>query len=309
MPIESPKQYNMQDDSENSELGSNEIIFKEKVKTARIKAENLLNKAKESSNDEDIEKAEEALNSYRELVYKLRPESQESQEIMGINIEKNLERYNAFYTEHNIDIPDTFEQEIKEIWNNNQEKIKQSIEQEGYDDILLIPPHELKDINDKTTGEYNKTYESENFKSGGSFEGVKDTKENKTRIVLIHRKNAENMERPELNETKNKSIYELCNANTDKEKEDIDNLIKEGKPLPIDGLTLSEYMIADRIHFKETGKHLDNKSSWTWTPASYSGSRAVSSSWAPGDSRVFVYAREPGSSYSLLGRRSSRTYF
>jgi hypothetical protein len=215
-----------------------------------------------------------------------------------LSLEKNLERFTNFYTQHNIDIPPDFNQTITEIWNKNADKIKQAIEEEGFDDVLLIPPYETTDINEKTTSEYAETFEGRNISE------ITDTKPNQPRIVLIHRKNAENLERPELAKTKDKSIYDLCNATTEQERENINNLIQNKQPLPIDGLTLGEYLIADRLHFKETGNHLDNTNSWTWLPASYSGSRVVSS----GGSQVVVDADDPGDSLSLLGARSSRTF-
>lgn len=161
--------------------------------------------------------------------------------------------------------------------------------------------------NDKTT----KDYTDKQGDKTKTFEGVpiseiKDTKPNKTRIVLVHKKGAHNLERPELQETRNKSIYDLCNATTEQEKEHINNLIENNQPLPIDGLTFGEYLIYDRQYFKETGKHLDEET-FTWLSGSTKGSSVVYSDWYLGDSRVGVHSLSPGYSGSGRGLRSSCT--
>ncbi len=275
--------------------------------------------------DEATSKAQQLLKQYREVIYKLKPESNPvpksisanyeykgTTETIEINLESNLERYKSFYTEHQIVIPDNFEFEIRRIWAENADKIKQAIEKGGFDDVLFIPPYNTADINQKTTeqGDYvnngkpTKTYE------GATISTITDTKPNQPRIVLIHRKGAANLERPELFETKTQSIYDLCKATTDAEKEKIKELIKNKKPLPINGLTFAEYLIADRIHFKETGKHLDdiNEDSYTWLPGSYSGAAVVHSHWLPVNSRIVVAAHVPRFSDSVLGCRSACTF-
>lgn len=40
----------------------------------------------------------------------------ESQEIMGLDIERGLESFLAFYQKHNIDLPPDFEEKIRDIW-------------------------------------------------------------------------------------------------------------------------------------------------------------------------------------------------
>jgi hypothetical protein len=239
-------------------------------------------------------------------------------EDIELSIEANLERFSNFYTEHNIETPDNFNETITEIWNKNADKIKQAIEEEGFDDVLFIPPYDTVDINEKTTehGDYlkdgvpTKTWTSTTIDNAGGIQAITDTKPNQPRIVLIHRKNAENLERPELAKTKDKSIYDLCNATTEQERENINNLIQNKQPLPIDGLTLGEYLIADRLHFKETGNHLDDwdRGTVTWLPASYAGSRVVRSCWSPADSNLYVDIHDSGDSHSILGARSSRTF-
>jgi len=279
--------------------------------------------------DEATAKAQQLLKEYRDVIYKLKPEANPDNkkekvpesisanytyegvtETIELNLESNLERYKSFYKDHQIKTSENFESEIRRIWAENADKIKQAIEQGGFDDVLFIPPYKTVDINHKTTrqgdyvnteGNLTKTYE------GATISNITDTKPNQPRIVLIHRRGAVNLERPELFETKEKSIYDLCNATTAAEKEKINELIKNKQPLPIDGLTLGEYLIADRIHFKETGKHLDGDT-LTWTPASYFGASVAYSCWNPVNSRINVGASGPRHSDSDLGCRLARTF-
>jgi len=303
-------------------LENDPVILEKKADQLKEQLQEAVAIARETNTDEDVKKAEQLLEKYREVIYKLKPEAnpvpksisanysyEGVTETIEINLESNLERFKSFYADHQIETPENFESEIRRIWAENADKIKQAIEKGGFDDVLFIPPYNTADINQKTTeqGDYvddgkpTKTYEYEPISS------IVDTKPNQPRIVLIHRKGAANLERKELFETKTQSIYDLCNATTDEEKEKIKELIKNNEPLPIDGLTLGEYLIADRIHFKETGKHLD-ADTWTWTPASYSGAAVVLSGGVPGASQINVYAFDPGNSRSDLGCRSACTF-
>lgn len=107
----------------------------------------------------------------------------------------------------------------------------------------------------------------------------------KTRLILIHKvQNIENS--PELKSTQG----------------------KKAEDLPIDeSLSLDDYIIFQRIYFKQTGKHLDEKG-WTWLLRTKSGSRFVSSCWYPVGGRLLVDAPGPGISAPPLGCRASR-YF
>ena len=251
------------------------------------------------SQGQEIKKEIQKLEGIQSIIAKYtNPEGQA--ETIEIDIEKQLEEQIQFYKDEDIDIPTDFENQIRDLWNNNQDKIRESMEQQGFDHVLLIPPHNTQDINDKTTKDYTET------KEWVPISEIKDTKPNQTRLVLVHKDNAQNLERPDLAKTKNKSIYDLCNATTDQEKENIDELIKTNQPLPIDGLTFGEYLILDRQYFKETGRHLDEKT-WTWLSQSTKGSSVVYSNWFLDDSRVDVDSLSPVHSDSLRGLRSSRT--
>ena len=213
----------------------------------------------------------------------------ETSETITIDFEKKLEYSVTFYKNHHIEIPDNFREIMSDIWSRNIDVIKKSIEEQGFDEILLIPGDtSVADLNLKMSEGYAETYQSENFKAGGSFEGViEKTKE--PRIVLIHKNNAQKLrDRPEFQKTLGQKA---------------EDLIKSGQTL-----TLTDYLIYQRQFFEETGNHLD-ESGWTWTPGSTvknpgGGFRVVIAVWRGG--RLGVYADDPDDSSSRVGCRLSR---
>ncbi len=208
------------------------------------------------------------------------------QESINLDIEKKLEEFISFYQQNKVDLPPSFENDIKEIWNRNANEIKESIEQNGFNDILLMPENmALPDFHSKMTEGYTATYQGGNFKSGGSFAGAKSQNVDRPRIVLVHK--TQNLkDNPELAKTFNVKGQDL-------------NLNQV--------LTLEDYLVFQRKYFKETGKHLD-ESGWTWL-ATKSGSRLVYAFWDPGDGQVYVDAHDLADQHGNLGARPSRSFF
>ena len=219
------------------------------------------------------------------------PETQkvERQETITINIEEKLQKFTEFYGEMGISLPSNFEEEIKEIWERNAEEIQSTMEEKGFDDILIVPA-------DLDIGELSEKLKMENgyydwIKTNGTtvanLKGIPltSTGTNKPRIILIH-KTQNFADRPELKATLGVKAQDV-------------NLEES--------LSLEDYIIFQRTYFKETGKHLDIDG-WTWTPRTKSGSRFVNSCWLSDDGRLGVGADDAGDSYSLLGCRPSR-YF
>ena len=209
-----------------------------------------------------------------------------NQESISLDIEEKLEEFILFYQQSNIDLPPNFEEDIKEIWGRNENQIKESIEQNGFDDILLMPQNmSLPDLHSKMTDGYTTTYEGSNFTSGGSFTGAKSQNVDKPRIVLVH-KTQNLQDRPELAKTLNVKVQDL----------NLDQI-----------LTLEDYLVFQRKYFKETGKHLDEVG-LTWL-ATKSGARLVDAHWNPGDRQVIVFAGDLGFQGGNLGARPSRSFF
>jgi len=207
-------------------------------------------------------------------------------EPISISLEEKLTETLSLYKKTTLDLPPDFEDQMQEIWQNNLEEIEKAIEENGFDDILLLPGGiPLLELNTKMTVGYNPTHEGSNFKAGGSFAGAKSQNTDKPRLVLVHK--TQNLaDRPELKATFNiKGQY-----------------VKQDQIL-----TLEDYLVFQRKYFEETGKHLD-VAGWTWL-ATTSGTRLVSASWNPGTTQVDVDADDLDYQAAYLGARPARSFF
>ncbi|MCX6713172.1 MAG: hypothetical protein NTY66_03140, partial [Candidatus Vogelbacteria bacterium] len=206
-------------------------------------------------------------------------------ETITLDIEQKLTEFTALYQQTNINLPPDFEETVKDIWDRNQTEITQAIEEQGFNELLLIPGHlSLPDLAEKMKMA-NGNYESDNFKAGGSFAGAQSQNTDQPRLVLVHR--AQNLkDRPELKATLNIKGEDVYLANTP---------------------TLADYLIFQRKYFAETGHHLD-EDGWTWL-ATHSGTRLVYAYWGPADGRLYVGAGSPADRVGYLGARPSRSFF
>jgi MoxR-like ATPase len=214
-------------------------------------------------------------------------EATHNQESITLDLEQKIEEFKDFYAINKIDTPPDFEDSIRKIWENNLDEIQKAVEENGFDEMLLMPANiPLPELNSKMTEGYKaKTWESSNFTEGGGFIKAQSQNVDKPRIVLVHK--AQNLkDNPELTKTLN----------------------VKGQDLKLDQiLTLEDYLVFQRKYFKEKGKHLD-EDDWTWL-ATKSGARLVDASWDPSDERVDVIAIDLGSQGEDLGARPSRSFF
>ena len=209
----------------------------------------------------------------------------EKTETINLNIEAKLQDFLSFYQKTNIDISPDFEALVLDIWERNQTEIQKAVEQNGFDEMLIVPANiPLPDLAEKMKMQ-NGYWESGNFTSGGSFALATSQNVDKPRIVLTHK--TQNLkDRPELEQTLN----------------------VKGQDVKLDQiLTLEDYLVFQKKYFEETGKHLD-EIGWTWL-ATMSGARLVRSSWDPSLGRLFVGAHDLDDQDSSLGARPSRSFF
>lgn len=206
-------------------------------------------------------------------------------ETITLDLESKLQDFISFYQKTKVDLPPDFEDAIRDIWERNQTEMEEAIEQNGFDEMLIIPGNvSLPDLAEKMKME-NGNWESDNFKAGGSFAGAKSQNADKPRLILVH-KTQELTERPELASTFN----------------------TKGQDVKLDQtLTLEDYIIFQRKYFEETGKHLDEKK-YVWL-ATKAGARLVYSHWSPGDHRLRADAGGLVGRDDTLGVRPSRCFF
>ena len=206
-------------------------------------------------------------------------------ETITIELEANLEEFLSFYKKTGIDLPPDFEDAIRDIWDTNQTEIEEAIEQNGFNDILVIPATQnIEELKDKMTMEKG-YYTTPDFNKEGGFASVVSPNRDKPRLILVH--DSQNLkDRPELKQTLN---------------------IK-GQDVKLDqALSLEDYIIFQRKYFEETGKHLD-EDGWTWL-SSKAGARLVYSDWIPGNHRLRVSANILGFRDGSLWVRPSRCFF
>ena len=269
------------DDQEDEEEGKGEerkIIMQEKLNSMMDRVEKM--KERLDSGEPLPSHTEEISSTY---TFTNKDGKVEKTEQITINIEQKLNEYISFYKSHGLEIPDDFEEQIREIWNNNLDEIEKEIEAYGFNEILLIPPTtDLPDLAEKM--KETTYYEGNNFREDGSFEKAKSQNQDKVRLILAH--NAQNLkDHPELAKTLN----------------------IRGQDVPLDQtLSLEEYLILSKKYFEETGKHLDEYGA-TWL-STESGSRLVASDWGSSFGLRGVHAHDFSYQGDRLGFRSSRSF-
>ena len=205
-------------------------------------------------------------------------------ETITLDLEAKLQDFISLYKKTNLDLPPDFEDTIRDIWDRHQDEIEQAIEQNGFDELLLIPATpNLPELSEKMKMEQG-NWTSSNFDQGGGFADALSQRSNVPRLILVHK--AQNLQdRPELEKTLN----------------------TKGSDVNIDqDLTLEDYLIFQRYYFETTGKHLDEVG-WTWL-ATKSGARLVGSCWDPDAHRLNVDANDLVHQRGSLGVRPSRCF-
>ena len=214
----------------------------------------------------------------------------EKPETITLDIEQKTTEFIDFYKKTSVNLPPDFGESVQDIWSRNIEGIQEAIEQNGFDEVLIMPAGlDIGDLSKKMTmknGYYDWIKSSGNVKS---LDGIPFTNTNtdKPHIILVHKDRAQNLkDRPELAKTLNVKGQDVDLENT---------------------LSLQEYLIFQKKYFEETGKHLDEES-WTWL-ATKAGARLVYSCWNPGDGELSVGAGDLDGQATGLGARPSRSFF
>ena len=206
-------------------------------------------------------------------------------ETITLDFEAKLQDYISFYQKNNIVVPADFEDTVHDLLNRNQAEVEQAIEQNGFDDLLIIPGGiPLTELKDKLTMEKG-YYTGSNFDEGGGFAGAVSQNTDKPRLILVHK--TQNL----------KDRQELRNTLNTKGKD-----VKMGETL-----SLEDYIVFQRKYFEETGKHLD-EDGWTWL-ATKSGARLVCSNWYPSNHQLYVFASDLTYQFDCLGVRPARCFF
>jgi len=220
-------------------------------------------------------------------------------ETITLDLEQKLQEFTDFYNKTKLDLPLNFEETIKDIWENNQTEIQEAIEQNGFDDLLIVPGNiPLADLAEKMKMGKG-YYEGGNFKSGGSFAGAVSQNVDKPRIILYH--HTETLSK--ISQRTGLDVH-LNITGTDVEK-----LFKSNPNNYLS--TLEDFLILERKYFEDTGKHLSdwNNKNAHWLPGTKAGARLVRSSWDSGRDGLYVGASDLDYRDDGLGVRPSRSFF
>lgn len=220
-------------------------------------------------------------------------------ETITLDIEAKLEEFTDFYNKTKLDLPPDFEETIKDIWEKNQTEIQEAIEQNGFDDLLVVPGNiPLQDLAEKMKMGKG-YYEGDNFTSGGSFAGAVSQNVNNPRIILYHHTET-------LSEISQRTGLDVHLNITGA---DVEKLFKSNPNNYLS--TLEDFLVLERKYFEDTGKHLSDwrKKSANWLPGTKAGARLVHSHWDPGGGKLGVGADDLGHQDDDLGVRPSRSFF
>ena len=217
-------------------------------------------------------------------------------ETITLDLEAKLQDFLSFYQTTKVDLPPDFEDAISDIWERNQTDMEQAIEQNGFDDMLIIPGNvPLADLAEKMKMEDGYNF----YQVKDDFSDVKSQNTDKPRIILFHHSDS-------LSEIAEKTGLDVhLNITGEKAQK-----LYEANPLNYLA-TLEDAIVLERKYFEDTGKHLSDwkSKSAQWLPGSRAGARLVYSGWDPGDHRLNVYALDLTSRAGALGVRPSRCFF
>jgi hypothetical protein len=223
-----------------------------------------------------------------------RPDGQ--REIIDLSLEAKLADFLSFYQTTKIDLPPDFEDTVRDIWEKNQTEIEQAIEQNGFDDLLIIPPvADAGDLSEKMKMEKG-YWTGSNFDDGGGFAGSKSENADKPRIILFHKKTLS-----KIQEENGIDVHLNITAG------DAKKLFEQN---PDEQMNLIDFLIMERKIFAESNIHIsdykEKSGQWLNTGAL---ARLVYSYWNPDFGRLAVNANGPEYQYAHLGVRPARCFF
>jgi len=217
-------------------------------------------------------------------------------ETITLDFEAKFQEFTSFYKKTNLDLPVDFEDNTREIWDKNQTEIEQAIEQNGFDDMLIVPGNiPLADLAEKMKMESG-YWLSDNFKNGGNFAGVISPNSDKSRIILFHKKTL-----PEVQVETGLDVHLNITAG---------DALKLFEKNPDEHMTLLDFIIMERKVFEDSSVHISDytKNSGQWLNTKV-GARLVHSCWDPDCGELNVLASDPAHHLGHLGLRPARCFF
>ena len=233
-------------------------------------------------------------------------------EIATLDLENTLERYLALYKDRKVKIIKDFATRIRELWEKHRRKIEQIALRLHYNAIAVIPGNlNLPEFHEQMTQGYKPTWESDNFKGGGSWPGIKSFQVEKDRIVLYH--NCFNLgDHLFTKQLLGKNLMqisglpqEVLHKRFDGRKPFQGQITINGQQKTFDGLSVDDYLaIQAEVHSK-TKCHLDTKTG-TWLIRSFCGGLVPELYWDVASLCADAY--EPDYAYVILAPRPAEVF-
>jgi hypothetical protein len=224
------------------------------------------------------------------IISAISPESKE----IRFELEKQLEYWNDFYKDNNIDWV-SLPEKIR-ITKEQQKEMKRLIAEFGFDKMIVIPENlaatgaNYEKLHTLMSEDYNKTYQGDNFKTDGSFAGLKN-KSDKLRIILTK----------DIEELDDDGLFKQTLGKIMDDLEATDGILTEKK---LKGLDAATYLVYQREYFKRTGNHLDvEKATWLPEQIKAASGRVMRGCWSFSVDRLDFRANDPDDRGSALGCR------
>ena len=243
-------------------------------------------------------------------------EGKEIIENIELDFDLQIDSMINLYNKHLIVLPADFREQMQTIWAENTEAIQEAIKEKGFNQVLFISETlpRIKDLEAEMTEGYKEEFEKKNPGKTGEetyfgvrVDSITETVRTGARMILVH--DAPDLTaQPELKKTLGKEYGGEKENGKDNKAQDF---IDQGE-----ALTLSDYLLLQRLVFEKTGVHLDSKKTpdgsyiyWTWLPGSRVGGRVVRAYFSPGDGRLSVDADDSDYANPTIGCRPSRCFF
>ncbi|MFA6272986.1 MAG: hypothetical protein WC673_00610 [Candidatus Paceibacterota bacterium] len=235
-------------------------------------------------------------------------------EVATLDLEQAMERYTALYKNRGVKVARNFASNLREIWQRNRAKIEKTTRNLRYDAVAVIPGNlNLPEFHQQMTQGYETTWESNNFKEGGSWSGIKSFQVHQDRVVLFH-DCQEISDYPLTTQLLGKNLFQVTGLSATELTERIANgkpfngqLTVDGQKHTFDGLAVEDYLAIQAEFYSRTRNHLDFKT-WSWLIRSCCGRRVPELIWSPGDGLLLALAIGPGFRYGNLAPRPAAVF-
>ncbi len=232
-----------------------------------------------------------------------------------LDLEEAMSGYDDLYNKRGVELPKDFATRLRDVWQRNEDEIKEIVSHLRYNALAVIPGRvRLPDFHERMTEGYGPTWESLNFKKGGSWDGIKSAKTEEDRIILFH-DCLEIYDHPMVASFCGQDLFQVTGLpETELNQRMAKGQFVQGKAEvnghqhPFDGLAVPDYLAIQAEVLNRTKKHMDAKGI-TRLLRSFCGRRIPELRWYPNAGQLDVYAVGPGDRGGIVAVRPAAVFF